>query len=570
MNKSLWTPGAIALGLLSLALLALLAVGAAVPDYTQPLFMHTTYYFLMALVLCWSGVYLHAARQIRREAAIAWLKANWTGLVVALAVTVIAWVAVHPALRMLSDEANLVGTSKNLYTSQAPTFTISGKSYYDSYWDVDVAIDQRPTLFPFLVSLVHVVCGYSYKNAFTLNLMVLPLFVLVAYRLAKRLGGETFAIVAAIFVVVHPITLIAVRSGGFDFLTVFFALLVLKSLADYCAESSPTRLAFVWMNLCMLAEIRYESALFIAPVVGPLLLFRMVTWSALRPYAFFYALTPAYLAPRLWQAILRGNVPLQEPGATTFGAANFAHNTYEYFKPILAPFHSYPAHSGVVIALGIVGCAFWLRSNHRELVSLHFKSPDSRFAAFVIAWMVLQSLIVFTYVWGRAQNPSSARLVIPIDTFFAFAGAWGLTALLRRRSTLAPVMLAVALLALNLPAAAQHRTLNRLTQTRENATTWRFFESLHEKRILIVTDRPNHYTIMDYGAMNFEAAKHDPVIFEAFARRLFYDIYVVQQITLATRQPLPGYEIWPDRKLETMLEFQNDANVLVRISRLAH
>jgi hypothetical protein len=73
---------------------------------------------------------------------------------------------------------------------------------------------------------------------------------------------------------------------------------------------------------------------------------------------------------------------------------------------------------------------------------------------------------------------------------------------------------------------------------------------------------------MEYGAMDFETAKNDPVIFDALAHRLFYDIYVVQQISLSTGDPLPGYEIWPDRGKQTMLEFQNDANVMVRISRL--
>jgi len=111
--------------------------------------------------------------------------------------------------------------------------------------------------------------------------------------------------------------------------------------------------------------------------------------------------------------------------------------------------------------------------------------------------------------------------------------------------------------------------LNRLTQTRETATAGRFFDSLHEKRILIVTDRPDLFTIMEYGAMSFEQARQDRFIFDAFDRHLFYDIYVVQQIRLSTNSPLPGYDIWPERRLEPMLQYQNDADVLIRISRLA-
>ncbi len=566
MNRPISNPGASALVLLPLALLGFAALSLAVPAYTQPLFVHTAYYFLMATVLCWAGTYLHAARGLRRDTVVAWAKENWPGLAIAFAVTLFAWLAVEPALRMLSDEANLVGTSKNLFATQTATFTVSGKNYYGSYWDVEVAIDQRPCLFPFLVSLLHVALGYSYRNAFLLNLMVLPAFVLLSYRLAKGLGGETFAIVASLLVVAHPITLTSVRSGGFDFLAVSFSLLVLKSLLDYGREPSAARLAILWMNLCMFAEIRYESALFVPLLVALLLLFRMVPWRTLRPYAFIYALTPAFLLPRIWQAVLRGSVPRQDPGTIAFSLENLLDNAYEYGKPILSPFHSYPAHARVVIALGIVGCALWLFSRRRDLRAADWQRL--RLPSFVVAWMLLHAAVVFPYAWGRAQAPGAARLFLAIDTFFSFAAAWALSHALKRWRPFVAIMLAAAVLAVHVPAAARPRMLNRLTQTRESATAWRFFDSLHEKRILIVTDRPNHFTIMDYGAMSFEAARNDPFLLEALNRRLFHDLYVVQQIQLSTREPVPGHAIWPERKLEPMLEFQNDANLLVRIARV--
>ena len=141
-------PAKVVLAVLPVMLLILLVVSVADITTSQELFVHTTYYFLMATVLCWAGTYLHAARDVRRETLIAWIKENWPGLVVAFAVTVVVGLAVEPALRMLSDEANLVGTSKNFFASKTATFTVSGRNYYDSYWDVDVAIDRRPALFP--------------------------------------------------------------------------------------------------------------------------------------------------------------------------------------------------------------------------------------------------------------------------------------------------------------------------------------------------------------------------------------------------------------------------------------
>jgi hypothetical protein len=469
---------------------------------------------------------------------------------------------------VLSDEANLLGTSKNFFFSKTATFTTTGKYYYDNFWDAGVVIDRRPSLFPFLVSLIHVLRGYSYTNVFWLNLLVLPAFVLVAYRLAKSLGGEVVGIVAAILVVAHPITLISMRSGGFDFFAAFFSILIIKSFLDHTKTPSAETLAVLWMNLCMFAEIRYETGLFLPPVVAVLLVFRLVKVSYLRPYRFIYALTPAFLLPRIWQAILRGNVPEQDPGAVAFSFTHFIENTRDYFKPIFNPFDFHPPHATIVIALGVIGALLWLRWLDRRLLSRDVQAPNFKFATMVAVWMVVQLVIVFTYVWGRAQHPAASRLVIAIDTFFSFPAAWILTVWLKRMRPFVAPLIAAAIFAIYLPVASEYRILNELTLTREAATTWRFFESLHENRILIVTDRPGLYTIMNYGALDFDNAKNDASLLDAHARHLFYDIYLVQQIDLTTGKPLSQFEIWPDRARTPMIEFQNDANATIRISRL--
>ncbi len=557
-----------ALALLA-ACLALFVASLSDRGVTEWCFVNATYYCLMLAVLCWAGAQLRAARGVQRGVVRAWLRENWPGLLIAVAVTAIVGLAVEPGLRVLSDEANLVGTSKNLFASKTATFTVSGKNYYGSYWDVDVAIDRRPTLFPFFVSLVHALCGYSYRNVFVFNLLVLPVFVLLSYRLAKSLAGEAFAVIAALFVVAHPITLISARSGGFDFFCACFAVLVLKSLLEYCREPAPARLATLWLNLCLFAEVRYETALFLPLVVAALLAFRMLTWRALRPHALLYALTPIYLMPRVWQSILRGNVPEQEPGSVAFSLHNAAANVHEYFLPLLSPLRASTAHCALLLALGVLGCLWSLRWLLGRVRERDWRAPETRFAVVVAAWMLLQATIVFTYVWGRAQYPSAARLFIPLDTFLAFTAAAVVAHGLERWGRLVAGLPALGLFVSQVPVASQHRMMNRLTQTRESATTWSYFAGLHEKRILIVSDRPNHFTIMDYGAMNFQTARQDPYLFKALSRRLFQDVYVIQQLALSTNEPLPGYELWPERKLEPVLEFQNDANVLVRVSRVA-
>lgn len=555
--------------LLATAGVGLVAAGVAEAAIAQWLFVHGTYYAMMATVLCWAGVELHAAGHVRREGVTRWAKDNAPGLVLAVLVTLATALAVEPALRVLSDEANLVGVSRNLFASKTATLTVSGKNYYDSYWDIDVILDRRPTLFPFLVSLLHALLGYSYRNAFHLNLLVLAAFIFLSYRLAKDLGGKTAALVTALFVVAHPTALMTARSGAFDLFSALLGLLVVKKVLDHVRAPSPGTLATLWMTLCLFAESRYESVLFMPLVLLFLLVSRSLTAAALRPYSFVYALSPVYLAPRVFQAKLLGNVPEQEAGAITFSAGHFLHNLVDYFRPLLSPF-DHPAHAGAVIGLGLVGVGLWLRWLVPRLRPADQRPPEVRFALFVAAWLILQAIISFTYVWGQAQHPSAARLFIALDTFFAFAAGWALVRLGARWRPFVSVLIAAAVLVAALPVAAQHRMFNRLTQTRESATTWKFFEGLPDKRILIVTDRPNHFAIMGYGAMSFEGARADPYLFVALERHLFRDVYVIQQIRLSTKEPYPGYETWPDRKLEPVLEFQNDADVLVRVSRVAH
>jgi hypothetical protein len=75
---------------------------------------------------------------------------------------------------------------------------------------------------------------------------------------------------------------------------------------------------------------------------------------------------------------------------------------------------------------------------------------------------------------GAPSTQRPRALVLAIDTFFAFPAAWVLTLWLRRWKPLVAILLAAAVVVFYLPVASQHRMMNKLTQTREAATTWRF------------------------------------------------------------------------------------------------
>ena len=458
--------------------------------------------------------------------------------------------------------------SKNLHFAKTADFATTGKWYYESYWNLNVTMDRRPALFPFLVSLIHAVRGYSYTNAFHLNAIVIFLFVFVAYRLAKSLGGEVFGILAGAFVLAHPIALLSARSAGFDVMAGFFGLVCVKHFLDYSREPTANRLALLWLNLCMLAHIRYEGAASLAASFAVLFALRMVKWEQVKPYIFVYAFTPIFLLPRIWQTILKADDSEQPLNATLFGWKHLSGNSRDYFGVLLKPFDFSRPHSPLLLALGLVGCLVVMRSLWKLAHERERKVAKERFAVFAIVWVGVMAAIFFPYFWGKPFHPASARLFVPFDAFIALMAAW-LVALLCGRAPLWLVSLvAAAALFLHVPVAAEGRLINELTLTRQAAQTWRYFAQLHDKNIMVVTDRPGLFTVMDYGAADLSVAKQGGDLLYELSRHLYRDMYVIQEIDLTTKKPLPDFEIWPERQKETVLEFQNAENTTVRIARI--
>jgi hypothetical protein len=137
-------------------------------------------------------------------------------------------------------------------------------------------------------------------------------------------------------------------------------------------------------------------------------------------------------------------------------------------------------------------------------------------------------------------------------------------------SRLPAVLTSIALFAFALPSAVDPRFINALILTREATATWRYFAKLGDKNILILADRPGLYTIMDYGALDISLAADDRGPLLELSRHLYRDIYLVQEVDLASDKALPGFDPWPDIEIETVLQFQNTDSAYVRIARVKH
>jgi 4-amino-4-deoxy-L-arabinose transferase-like glycosyltransferase len=572
-----WSVGRLSLFLPPVVAALLLGTTLRHREYNEPFFVGSTYYVLFALLLVYAGVRLSALGETHSLRA--WVKENLAGFMVTAMVSAAVFLAVTPAFRVLADEANLVGVSKNLFFRRTANFAVTGKWYFENFWSINEATDRRPALFPFLVSLLHTVRGYHYENAFHLNAIVFVLFVFSSYRLAKSLGGELFGIAAAILVAANPNTLVAVRSAGFDFLSAFLLLVVIQSAHDHLAQPSPRTLATLVLNLCLLAHVRYEGWALAGGAAAVLLLLRQVRRAHLRGFGFVYALVPLFLLPRWWQSVAKANDAEQPLSASLFSVSGFWRNAGDYLRILARPLDVDGPHSPWLLMLGAGGLLLLVFRAVPGLRARELSTRRGRLLALVSVLLGMNAIICFAYGAGKPLHPASSRLFIWLDTLFSFAAAYLLTvvgrrwavhvAMLRRRSGAPLTILAcAALFAVHVPVASEARFVNALTLTRQAAATWRFFERIGEKRILILTDRPGLFTIMDYGALDISLAGTDRSVLLELSRHLYQDIYLVQEIDLETDQPRPDFATWPDVPTETVFEFQNTDTEAVRIARV--
>ncbi len=571
--------GALALGVPPLV--AAILVGATLRhhEWNEPLFVASTYYVLWALLVTYLVAMLQGARPDVASVH-AWARANVAGLAVTALVTCVVVVGVAPGFRVLADEANLVAVSKNLYFSKTANFAVTGKWYFENYWNINVTTDRRPALFPFLVSLVHVVRGYRADNAFCANAFVFAAFVFTAYRLAKRLGGEVFGVAAALLAGASPIGMVCARSAGFDLLATLVILAVVDGFQAYCVAPNPRRLALLSLHLCALAHVRVEGLGLVGAAVIAVVALRVVRWSDFRGFGYVYALVPVFLACRLWQTVAKANDEEQPMSAALFSRSYFVKNASDYFALARHPFTFDGPHAPLLVLLAgvaLVGLAAFLVGRARAGA---WRRADVSFAVFVSVIAAAEAVLTFAYMFGQSAQPASARLYLWLDTLVGLVAAWGISALSARvaawrkalggdgRSALLAVPVCAVLFAIQVPIASEGRFMNALILTRDAAQEWRFFEQLGDKRILVLADRPGLFTIMDYGALDISIAGADRNCLFELSRHLYRDIYVIQEISYQTKQPLPGFAVWPDVPMETVLAFQSSDSTYIRIARV--
>ncbi len=520
---------------ITIALCALI-LGFFLPkQWLRPLFHHTGYYFMLAAFTVWGALVLECLH----KNFLSNLKQHALALLASVILMALIFNISPPKYKVLADEINLSSVSMAMYKNKTASMPLQGFGVEYMPYDFEEKIDKRPLLYPFAISVVHAVAGYSPYNGMVVNFIFGSGILFLTYLLISRIFSRFFGFIGMIITASFPIFIFWSTSFGFEITTLFFIMFVLYGLYLFLNNGEVKFAELMLLSLTMLANCRYETAIFFIGLI--VLLPRLFSREIISKYRISAYLFPLLLLPLAWQRQIVFVSPLVRVGReiqtadTPFGWNIFINNFSKNIYVITGLDPDY----GFMLLVFIAAVAGIYLAARRLLLAFHAIPVQNRmFGAYAALTGSLLFLTYTSYFWGQFMADMSNRFAIAILPFLVLPAVYCLRKLFFLKyhapGTFFSFFLVVHLL-FYWPVGAQQKILkllenNSLSYVYERVSHYLLtsYDLEHEK-ILLISDRPNLYLIHGVGSISFEFAVRHRNEFH-FLENIYYDeILVVQK-----------------------------------------
>jgi len=488
--------------------------------------------------------------------------------------------AVHEpwGFRIVMDEPMLLGTSMGMHFDRQALAPLRGNNIQGAFVLLDGLVDKRPLFFPFLASLVHDVSGYRPSNLFILNGLLSGVLLYLSGVVGRIAAGRTGQVLALCLLAGLPLLAQNVLGGGFEVLNLVMIMATLLLAWRHLSAPSEDSLAALVFSGILLCQTRYESVLFVVPVIGviacvwlregrtrlnwavvasPLLL--MLVLLHLRVFA---------LNPSSWELA-------SQPGYTKpFSVSYIPDNLGHTLSFLFAPLHEQP-NNLLFSALGCLALPFALLRMLKWLRSSSPMSPYETASVWFHLGLALHFGLMMCYFWGRFDAVVIRRLSLPEHLWLLLAILVVMPELLRStRLQWGLVGLSIiGYLSLGAPAMARHAYTQDYLPGLE--TAWRrAFMAEHREADYLAIDNDCTLWVTHQVSCTFMARvnEHPEMLQYHLRNHTFSGIYVFQRIEVNEQtgelSPRKGDELSPAFELETIREQRLQAFSLARLSRI--
>lgn len=571
-----WAQNHRLVGFVLSALLAIFLGFVAFSDNVAIIFVSKAGFWMVLVAF---ALFLHALWQTLR---VDWQGGNWRQWdwisvgVVGLGGTVLL---VHETFgfKIVMDEILLLGTSMAMHFDKTVHTPVRGSDIQGVYVILDGMMDKRPLFFPFLVSLVHDLTGYRPANAFVVNGALTFVFLGLINTLGRKLAGRWAGWLGVALFAGLPLLAHNATGGGFELLNLVMIVATLLLGANWVEKRDGPALSAFCLSALLLAQVRYESVIYLGPVV------LLVLWVWYREGRVILS-WPVVLAPLLmvhyplqhrifdmrasaWE--LGSKTGFETPFSISYLPVNLQH-AFDFFfaKPSDQP------NSIVLSVVGWLAVPFFALLVSKRLRALAKETPIIVATSLFALGFAAQFALMMVYFWGQFDDVVIRRLSLPTHLGLVVAV---LTVLPQfTHAAVVRTLLAVAslgLVASGVPSMAAHAYSQQYLPGRE--TAWR--------RVFIAEQPRRDYLVIDNDSILWvahqisatpiiQAIKNRDKLVWNMRNRTYADIFVFQRYLIdpqtGAKTLREGDDLGPAFVLETVREERLETLTLSRLSRL--
>jgi hypothetical protein len=366
--------------------------------------------------------------------------------------------------------------------------------------------------------------------------------------------------------------------AGFEVLNLVMIMVVYLLGLGFASRRDENSLDALVVATALLALTRYESVLFVFPVVG------LILWGWWKEGRVFLgwptAVSPLLLVPYAlhnkvftvreasWEMASLGDY--DTPFALAYVPDNLAHALGFFFDT-----SGSQSNSLVLSILGVLALAFGILWLVKIPGRLRSASPTDIAWATIALGFWAHTTLMMLYFWGHFDDPVIRRLSLPLNLFMVLSVVmivgeipgqvrkwWGLGALI-----------VIGFFAYSLPTMARNDYSMDYYVGQETAWRREFIAAHPEKDYLVVDPNSIEWIIHQVSSTPTLRAVNDPdVLYFNWRNHIFGQIYVFQrfQIDAATGELIlpEEYDVGSAYELETVWERRFTPFTLSRISRV--
>lgn len=425
-----------------------------------------------------------------------------------LLITSISFIS-PPQLRVLYDETNLLGVAQAMFEQRTFYIPTQALFYNQNIHVIDFEWGVRPLVFPFLLHLIHLIKGYTPTNIYLLNACAGIFALFSFYLLLQRFFSKPLALVGMGLLSAYPIFALRTTSGGYEILNVGLAIFAFYQFHSALTSKTPHHTTRVIFTLLILAQIRYESALFLC-ALAPFIIYHCIKHFRTIPHKIVLTV-PLLLLPTAWQRTLySGNDAFMvREGASMFGIENFISNIQHAFH-FFAATQSTHGTLPILFYIAIVGTILGLIHATRNRQNISQQTQTILLSASLAC--ALLSTITLGYYLANLTRPIGLRWGIIFLPFFITPIVYLCNLAINKKSaSIYPILLATSIMIYigwfqYLPNASVHNL--RLNQINQAYTNF-FQETDPQKKALIISPYSRLFVPHQRSAVTFDYANQN-------------------------------------------------------------